>query len=612
MRPRPLLDALYALLLIGVAATSAIAGRFEVSSDREAKDVVARIRAAHFLSHATFGPTMDEIEGLAQRIRRVGYKKALDQWIDRQFELPASTHVDLAIEMLHDNGYPNFENRPAMNLPVRYRYDAWWHRAIASEDQLRQRMAWALSQIFVVNDAARHNRSTIEPTGLPRYAGYSQYYDIFVHNAFGNYRDVLGEVTFHPIMGFFLTHLNNRKADPQRGIYPDENYARECMQLFTIGLHKFKDLAGTVATDSKGNPIETYDNEDIKTMARVFTGMTFNSSGFDGAQRYTMPMKMVNQMHDLEEKVLLDGTVLQRRTRGLNDVNAALDMLFNQFETAPFVSRLLIQRFTHSNPSEDYLKAVARAFVGSMGENRPYHTGPRGDLKAVVKTILLRNEASGLRIERIRDSNNKIIAVQATSRPNDRSHLHEPVLRYIAFIRAFEGESNAVKGRFHLGNTTASLNQSPFQSPTVFNFYSPDFQPAGPLSGTGMVAPEFEIFTSVAANRMFNRFRNDVVDENIDLGRINGVQRKVRLNFDPLFDIGRVTNPSRFSRSLPEVMEYLDLLLCQGTMSEETKQSIINAIRDNVSDRNSTRILQDVLRFSVLLVLTSPDCAIVD
>ena len=142
----------------------------------------------------------------------------------------------------------------------------------------------------------------MEPTGLPRYAGYSQYYDIFVNNAFGNYREVLEQVTYHPIMGLFLTHLNNRKADPEREIYPDENYARECMQLFTIGLYKVQDVSGEYARDQRGDLIPTYDNEDIKTMARVFTGFSYASSGFDGQQRFTQPMRVKSNFHDFAEK----------------------------------------------------------------------------------------------------------------------------------------------------------------------------------------------------------------------------------------------------------------------------------------------------------------------
>lgn len=595
-----------ALCLLLVAFEFALAGRFEVSSLEEERQVVAEIRASHFLTQATFGPTMEEIKSLAARIRTNGYKIAISEWIEAQFALPSTKQVDTYIAMLRDNGYPNFENEDPDNVPNRLRADAWWHNSITAEDQLRQRMAWALSQIFVVNDSTGFNTTRIERSGLPRCAGYSHYYDIFTEHAFGNYRDVLGEVTMHPIMGHFLTHLNNRKANPENGTFPDENYARECMQLFTIGLYKVKDLSGEYARDKNGQLIPTYDNNDIDVMARVFTGWTFRSPGFAGQANYTERMKNYTIQHDRDKKILLDGTVLRERSSGLRDTKAALDMLFEQMETPPFVARRLIQRFTHSNPSPDYVYSVARWFAGGRRFDR-------GDMKNVVRSILLSNAATNLRIRRIRDDNQKVVAVEANGRRESQTSLREPVIRLTHLVRALRGRSVGRGKRFHLGDMQDVLNQSPFQSPSVFNFYSPDHQPAGPLKGTGYVAPEFEILTSVAVNEMHNMFADAARTRRMSNGKVKGRKSDVILDLNEIYEIAKIKEYAAFRRDgLNDLLEYLDILFCQGTLSEDTKSSISTAVRRTVTSSSTTVKRRTAAQVVLTLVLTSPDCAIAD
>lgn len=598
-----------ALLTLAAAAwiaDSAVAGRFEVSTPAEEARIVSEIRASHFLTQATFGPSMEEIKALAARIRDQGYKSAIGAWIDEQFEIPATKQVPTLIDMLHENGYPDFENQEPENISGRFRADAWWHNAITGDDQLRQRMAWALSQIFVVNDDTGFNTTRMEPGGLPRCAGYSHYYDVLVANAFGNYRDLLGEVTLHPIMGFFLTHLNNRKADPANGIYPDENYARECMQLFTIGLYKVKDLSGEYARDRQGNLIPTYDNTDIDTMARVFTGFTFASPGFGGTARYTAPMKLVTSMHDRERKVLLDGTVLPARNSVRRDLDAALDMLFNQNETPPFVSRRLIQRFTHSNPAPGYVRNVATWFHGGR-------RGSRGDLKAVVRAILLGSEATGLRIKRIRDEQQRVIAVESKGRREHQTSLREPVIRLTHLIRALKGRSYGQSGRFHLADMTGTLNQSPFKSPSVFNFYSPDHQPHGPMVGTDLVAPEFEILTSVSANKMHNLFRDAMRMRRIRPQTISGGRADIILDLDDIYAIALVDDYDRFrATGIDAVLDYLDILFCQGTLSETAQSRIASIVRRSITPSTNRARRKEAVQAIMTLVLTSSDCAIAD
>lgn len=604
--PRLVVVALFwCALSFGLVSDEAFAGRFEVSSPQQERVIISEIRASHFLTQATFGPTMDEIQALAARIRAVGYRSAISEWVDVQMQLPATSQVDTLIAMMRDNGYPDFENQDPDNVPNRMRADAWWHNSITAEDQLRQRMAWALSQIFVVNDSNGFNNTAIEPSGLPRCAGHSHYYDIFTNNAFGNYRDVLGEVTRHPIMGNFLTHLNNRKADPSKNTFPDENYARECMQLFTIGLYKVKDLSGEYKLD-RGELIPTYDNEDIDTMARVFTGWTYNSHGFAGKANWTQLMKNYNLQHDRDAKVLLDGTTLPARNSGTRDTDAALDMLFNQLETSPFVSRLLIQRFTHSNPTPRYVGNVARWFHGGRRFSR-------GDLSNVVKGILLNREATNLRIKRIRDANQRVIAVEVNSRPNNYTSLREPTVRVTHFLRAFKARSVGAGKRFYLGDMRPTLNQSPYKSPSVFNFYSPDHQPAGALTGTELVAPEFEILTSVSVNELHNFFADALRTRRIVPPKLKNRRVDIVIDLDDPYDVAKVQDYKEFrNEGLDDLMEYLDILLCQGTLSETTKTAITAAIKRAVTSSSTTVRRRNAVQSAITLVLTSPDCAIAD
>ena len=596
---------LLVVVVLATVSSEVTAGRFEVSSPEEEARIVSEIRASHFLTQATFGPTMDEIKALGAEIREHGFKPAIEAWIDHQFELPPTHQVDTLIDMMNDNGHAGFAQQRSENIGDRLRMDAWWHNAIAGEDQLRQRVAWALSQIFVVNDGNGFNTTQIEPSGLPRVAAYSQYYDIFVDGAFGNYRTMLGDVTVHPVMGVFLTHLNNRKANPAANTFPDENYARELMQLFTIGLYKVKDMTGEYARDANGNLIPTYDNEDIDTMARVFTGWTFNSPGFAGTANYTQPMRGFASQHDAEEKVLLDGTVLRARRSAQNDADKALDMLFNQPETPPFVAKRLIQRMNHSNPTPKYIEQVARRFFGTRRQ-------PRGDMKSVVKALLMSNEATGLRIKRIRDENQNVIAVEANSRRENYTSLREPVIRLTALVRGLNGEPTDRK-RFHLGDQREALNQTPFKAPSVFNFYSPDHQPPGPLSGTDLVAPEFEVLTSVSVNNLHNLFREAVRARRLVLPNYENRTKDVLLDITPLYEIANDGGTYReFVEGSEDLLEYLDLLFCQGTMSEETKRNIIRAMERTVNNSTTRVRKRDAVQAMLTLVLTSPDCAIVD
>ena len=231
----------FSLLIISTSVTHG--GTFEAESRGDVRKIRADLRAAQFLSKATFGPTQAMIDSLSTRIRQVGYRRACGEWIDDQFALPASSHDQVARDMVTQDGRSLTEAGVGI---ANYRYQAWWHIALTREDQLRQKVAWALSQIFVISDSGTgFNNNTARNIGngeqsLPDWLGMSNFYDMLVNRADGNYRDILGDVTFHECMGVYLSSYRNRKADISKGRWPDENYAREIMQLFSIGLYELR------------------------------------------------------------------------------------------------------------------------------------------------------------------------------------------------------------------------------------------------------------------------------------------------------------------------------------------------------------------------------------
>ena len=273
------------IALVGFAAftTPARAGDFAASSSREVREIRDRVRAAQFLSKATFGPTKPMIDSLAERIGQVGYRGACEEWIDDQFALPATSHEETAYEIVRNEGYDPEEPLNYMTEIGIYRTQAWWHIALTAEDQLRQRVAWALSQIFPVGDSglqfnfpARYNIGNFGGKAIPLWAGLSNYYDKFVNQADGNYRELLEDVARHGIMGVWLSSIGNRKAvkvGDEIVQFPDENFAREIMQLFSVGLYELLP-DGRYKLDTSGQLIPTYDNDDITEMARIFTGFS--------------------------------------------------------------------------------------------------------------------------------------------------------------------------------------------------------------------------------------------------------------------------------------------------------------------------------------------------
>ncbi len=611
-----------------------IAGTFAAASSSDARVIESKIRASHFLSKATFGPTEAKINSLATRIRQIGYRRACGEWIDQQFNIvdnPSSNeivrgHVETVTAIMTKDNITNTQNNASV---PRYRNQAWWDTALRNDDQLRQRFAWALSQIFVIGGESFTNPDP-DFSGSGLWMGTVRYYDeVLIDNAFGNYRDLLTAMTYSPIMGNYLSHLGNRKANVASQRFPDENYAREIMQLFSIGLHQLQ-IDGRVNRDQNGELIPTYDNEDIKALARLFTGFKNNNAAtnFYGPTNLNQPMQIYPPEHDNNRNYSeVAGAPQQKRFLGTtlttvmpatlsnnaanvqlvkDEITEGLDVIFNHPNVAPFLSRLLIQRMVKSNPSRAYVRRVATTFTNNGA-------GIRGDFRAVIKAILLDPEVTrGQSISRKRSPDR----VEVITRGTEYSRLREPLLRVTAMIRALEPTSDYADGYMMIRNTAADFGQEPYGAPSVFNFYLPDFQPPGEINGyrtspqsvsDALYAPEFQVMDAVVANKTINKYiswlRTQYIDTTLYSG--NGYLFKNRITFNLSDELAMVASPA----GVPALLEQLDLRLCNGTLSEESKTVITTALQAYANATNSTdaRIRLDEI---LIGVINSPDCMI--
>ena len=498
--------------------------------------------AARFLAQATFGPTTASINQVVQQ----GY----GAWIDSQIAVPVSLHrTETAADFAaNPTGGAANNTRPGGV----HRQAAWWKIVLKSNDQLRQRVALALSEMFVVSDA----NSTINNWQ----EGAANYYDILGRNAFGNFRQLLEEVTLSPIMGVYLSHLRNAKA--ANGTFPDENYAREVMQLFTIGLNQLQP-DGTLKLGSNGLPIATYDQTTITEMAKVFTGWGFYSTqanpNFRSAPaNYFNPMMIYPSFHENASKTIVGGITLPANQGGAKDLADTLDALFYHPNTAPFFSRQLIQRLVTSNPSPGYVYRVARVF-----ENNG--SGVRGDLGAVVRAVLMDYEAR---------------SPDVTGNPGF-GKLKEPLLRMTSLMRAFDAVGT--NNRFPISNPQNSIEQAALRAPSVFNFFEPGYVMPGAIAGAGLVAPEFQIVTDTTAISTPNYIYSFL------FGTVNGVSMNYAA-WTPL-----ASQPQ-------QLVDTLDLVLAAGSSSAASRTTIVNALNSLPASTSAT----DRVRTAAYLMLISP------
>ncbi|MEM6396943.1 MAG: DUF1800 family protein [Bacteroidota bacterium] len=535
------------------------------------------IDASRFLAQATFGADYATIDMTAA----MGY----EAWLDEQFALPPVSVTEEMRRIAYGN--PNFDSED-FGLSS-FEFDrAWVSTHLAAPDLLRQRMTFALSQIMVTNQGG----DLFEDVGT--FAG--QYYDILNRNSFGQYQSLLLDVTLHPTMGIFLSHFNNRKANPDLNTQPDENYAREIMQLFSIGLWELNQN-GTRRTGDQGQFLPTYTNTDIKEFAQVFTGLTNGlTNGFpleNGAEFMAhlmagQPMRMYDEYHDTSSKVLLNGTVLPPGQTGMDDIRQTIAHLSSHPNTAPFISKQLIQRFTTSNPSPFYVANVAQAFDPTQENN----------FQQVLRAILLHPQA--------RNCN--------PTNASQFGKLREPIHRVMNMMRNFqirnlEDEEAEFDEQFYeLGCLKETVGQFPHSAPSVFNFFRPDYQPQGPIAMNNLVGPEYQILNSTNAIGILNDVNNRMVmsnhffcDDEVEVDDIDYAYGED----DPDW----LTYAQDFRRMEPfldqpqALVNYLDIILANGLLEEDTKSIITHAV-------SQLETPQERLRMALYLIFISPDYAI--
>jgi uncharacterized protein (DUF1800 family) len=590
--------------------------------------------AARFLTQATLGPAPAELN----RVKNLGYSA----WIDDQFLRPVNLHLPI-VQTWQTELFPTSTSAV---VTTEHRMEAWWRQSIRSDsasDPLRQRMAFALSQIFVISD--RMDSLNGDQRAM------TSYYDTLLTHAFGNYRQLLEAVTRHPWMGLYLSALRNRKADPAANRFPDENYAREVMQLFSIGLWRLNpdgtqylsngtDLGPDGETIPAGQPVPTYGQDQISEVARVFTGLSYsvrtvsstNPAEFpttkfsDSNNVPWYPMRMFDGEHDIAAKTISfpgmaplvlparTGTTATSQTGGDTDLAAFLDHLASHPSVAPFISRLLIQRLVTSNPTPAYVGRVSTVFKDSGG-----------NLKQVIRAILLDSEA--------RDYSRISVPTHGLVR--------EPYTRYIAMARTFEAAppDPSAGGRYRgFGGLDGDFLQRPLSAPSVFNFYSPENKPAGPLRDNGLNSPEMQITNGVTSITGPNRYSsalsvtsttlntsnpptnsgwtqvNSSGQSNNTLTDVNENLWNTRLNEQPWLDLA-TTNPSALA---PDAMvAALDEQLCYGNMSQPTFRAITRALnrQDDPFASGLTTLVRDQrirarLRNAIHLITTSADYAV--
>ncbi|MGQ0622448.1 MAG: DUF1800 domain-containing protein [Panacagrimonas sp.] len=498
------------LIRFGLALAVSVIG----VSPAQAAISAAQIDAARLVTQATFGATRADID------RAVSLGNAA--WVDEQLTRAPSLHL------------PPFQARVTEDNQYDLRHYIWWERSVKAPDQLRQRIAFALSEIMVVSE-----KSDIDQIGL------SHYYDVLVRNALGNFRTLLEQVTLSPAMGRYLSMLGNPRPDPANGVRADENFARELMQLFTIGLWQLN-LDGSRKLDSGGRPIPTYSQADIENLARIFTGWHWAgmSSFYDYDPNWVQSMQAYAGFHDINPKLFM-GNSFPRGKNATKELKRALDILFNHPNVGPFVCRQLIQRLVTSNPSPAYISRVASRF-NNNGQ------GVRGDLRAVVRAILLDTEARN----------------GHTTSPQSFGKLREPLIRISHVWRAFRAPGIGSQGVFPFSYSDYEVAQGPLTSRSVFNFFSPNYSPPGALRQQGYLAPEMQLVNESLLTSTDNFMIYNVVFQYIGNPYSNPDDVRINLSYE-----------KSLANNVPALIEHLNLVLMNGKMSTAQRDSLSAWVR---------------------------------
>jgi uncharacterized protein (DUF1800 family) len=496
------------LLFLAFAAT-VISGFSQSSSPP-----ISASAAARFLDQASWGPTPASIAQLQQM--------GTASWLAAQFAMNTSEIPDQPI--LTSAGLPNRDMHPVQA--------AFFQNTVTETDQLRQRVAFALSQIWVVSSGG----------GVPDAYAYPPYWRLFRDNAFGNYRDVIRAVTLSPAMGRYLNMANNNKANLTKGTSANENYARESMQLFTLGLTELNP-DGTPVLDQNNDPIPTYDQTVVTNMAKVYTGWTYPTAPgvkarTNNPEYYFGQMFAVESEHDTTAKTIFANITIPAGQTAEQDLESLLDAFMAQPSMAPFVSQQLIQHLVTSNPSPQYIARVSSVFENDGN-------GVTGNLRAVIKAILTDPEA--------RAGDDAIAPTSTDTISPAFGHLREPVLFMPNILR---GLNATLSSKSTVYFDTSDLGENLFDAPSVFSYFSPQYRIAG-----GLLGPEFQIYTTQTAVD-----RTSIISA-ILYGQID--KGGTTVNLDPFVQRADTTNI---------LLSYISSIFLHGSMSPALTQAATDAI----------------------------------
>jgi uncharacterized protein (DUF1800 family) len=521
---------------------------------------ITRLEAARFLTQASFGASQESIDEL---MNTFGGDYAA--WIDAQLAKGPSAPT-FAV-------HGQSGNQELFNL--------FWRHAVYGDDQLRQRMAFALSQIFV---------TSAERAFFPeawRSAASTSYYSMLTDNAFGNYRKTIEDVTRHPYMGLYLGTLKNRKESDDGTTIPDQNYARELMQLFAIGLHQLN-ADGTIKRDANNSPLPSYNNEDIAGLSRVFTGWNWDVNSFGGDCGLSeacnnRPMQGFQSFHSTLEKKFI-GKTIPAGTNITESLKQALDHIGAHPNVAPFISRRLIQQFVTSNPSREYVGRVSKVFTTSSG-----------NLGQVIKAVLLDAEA--------RDQ-------AYASRTEGFGKLREPVIRLTNWMRAFElvKPNGDLLGKtadnFSFASKRSELCQYPMSSPSVFNFWRPGYVPNKTFADKGLVAPEMQVVHEVCAANYLQMMKA-VIGGDKDNGSTNGILSFGLTSGATGAVVIRSSYRNELALSSTALVTRMNELLAAGRMPQELQDKVKSAADSVAGDTDAARLKR--AKIAAFLTMASPE-----
>ena len=591
-------------------------------SEKVANSEITKAQAFRILEQATFGPTDDDLKA----VQTLGTAKWIEQQLNSSSAYDSSSdshqsHLQrykAIAKMAEPNTYSSESdfNNNYHGRTSDYQTAAWFDNVLHGKDQLRQRVAFALSELIVISGSKQRTRF--------RGDSLASYYDILAKHAFGNFRNLMGEISRSPGMGVFLSHQGNKKFNSSSNTHPDENFARELMQLFSIGLWKMNQ-DGSMVKDSSGDPIASYTQDDVEELAKVMTGYDikgnskFGKTNRGNGEEWASPMEFNSSHHEYASKTFLGSNIGAEGSSNSDpsDLDQALNIIFQHQNVGPHVGRHLITRLVTSNPSSSYISRIAEKFNNDGNGNR-------GNLKEVVRSVLLDPEARE----------------EEYSNVGNFGKPKEPLLALTQFLRAFDvkpldgwksrtnATMNGVYQFFYLENI---IGQSPLRSETVFNFFSSDFIPADShFISNSMVAPEFQIQSDTVLIKFHNLIRsslntnekNAILENNASLKDFASARSHTKQNYyinidselqifeyaldgDTNGDFNNINDSEKKKAAIQTLLQHLDEKLMGGEMPSDYYTALTKHLMNmnwgkNFNAKEARNVISDAIRFMVI------------